>query len=102
MSTAYGYIHPAEPLAVDPRVRRAERFVEKPDDGSARSSSQALCGTLAISASAVTSCWRSWPVRAGLRRGDEQSCGARREGSEFRGPDREFFAKAPTRRSTMS
>ena len=31
-ATAYGYIHPAEPLAVDPQVRRVERFVEKPNE----------------------------------------------------------------------
>ena len=31
-ATGYGYIHPAEPLAVDPQVRRVERFVEKPDE----------------------------------------------------------------------
>ena len=35
-ATAYGYIHPAEPLAVDPQVRRVERFVEKPDEERAR------------------------------------------------------------------
>jgi mannose-1-phosphate guanylyltransferase len=28
-ATAYGYIHPAEPLAVEPQVRQVERFVEK-------------------------------------------------------------------------
>jgi mannose-1-phosphate guanylyltransferase / mannose-6-phosphate isomerase len=32
----YGYIHPGEPLAVDPRFRRVERFVEKPDEERAR------------------------------------------------------------------
>ena len=31
-ATGYGYIHPVEPLALDPRVRRVERFVEKPDE----------------------------------------------------------------------
>ena len=31
-ATGYGYIHPGEPLAVDPQVRRVERFVEKPDE----------------------------------------------------------------------
>ena len=35
-ATAYGYIHPAEPLAVDPNARRIERFVEKPDEERAR------------------------------------------------------------------
>ena len=35
-ATAYGYIHPAEPLAVDPNARRVERFVEKPDVERAR------------------------------------------------------------------
>ena len=35
-ATGYGYIHPAEPLAVDPQVRRVERFVEKPDEARAR------------------------------------------------------------------
>jgi mannose-1-phosphate guanylyltransferase/mannose-6-phosphate isomerase len=30
-ATGYGYIHPGEPLAVDPEVRRVERFVEKPN-----------------------------------------------------------------------
>jgi mannose-1-phosphate guanylyltransferase/mannose-6-phosphate isomerase len=35
-AAAYGYIHPAEPLAVDPKVRRIERFVEKPDEERAR------------------------------------------------------------------
>ncbi len=31
-ATGFGYIHPGEPLAIDPRVRRIERFVEKPDE----------------------------------------------------------------------
>ena len=35
-ATGYGYIHPGEPLAVDPRVRCVERFVEKPDEERAR------------------------------------------------------------------
>jgi mannose-1-phosphate guanylyltransferase/mannose-6-phosphate isomerase len=35
-ATVYGYIHPAEPLAIDPRIRRVERFVEKPDEAQAR------------------------------------------------------------------
>ena len=35
-ATGYGYIHPAEPLAIDPAVRRIERFVEKPDEKRAR------------------------------------------------------------------
>jgi mannose-1-phosphate guanylyltransferase/mannose-6-phosphate isomerase len=35
-ATGYGYIHPAAPLAVDPRIRRVERFVEKPDEERAR------------------------------------------------------------------
>jgi mannose-1-phosphate guanylyltransferase/mannose-6-phosphate isomerase len=35
-ATGYGYIHPAEPLEVDPEVRRIERFVEKPDEARAR------------------------------------------------------------------
>jgi mannose-1-phosphate guanylyltransferase/mannose-6-phosphate isomerase len=36
-ATAYGYIHPGEPLAVDSEVRRVQRFVEKPDEEQARS-----------------------------------------------------------------
>ena len=36
-ATAYGYIHPGKPLAVDPQVRQVERFVEKPDKDRARS-----------------------------------------------------------------
>jgi len=35
-ATGYGYIHPAEPLAVDPQVRRVERFVEKPNEERAK------------------------------------------------------------------
>src|SRR6202042_1125367 len=35
-ATGYGYIHPGAPLASDPRVRRIERFVEKPDETHAR------------------------------------------------------------------
>src|SRR5271169_171838 len=35
-ATGYGYIHPAEPLTIDPSVRRIERFVEKPDEKRAR------------------------------------------------------------------
>jgi mannose-1-phosphate guanylyltransferase / mannose-6-phosphate isomerase len=35
-ATGYGYIHPGEPLAVDPEVRRVERFVEKPNEEWAR------------------------------------------------------------------
>jgi mannose-1-phosphate guanylyltransferase/mannose-6-phosphate isomerase len=35
-ATVYGYIHPAEPLAIDPEARRVERFVEKPDEERAR------------------------------------------------------------------
>jgi mannose-1-phosphate guanylyltransferase/mannose-6-phosphate isomerase len=36
-ATVYGYIHPAEPLSLDPKVRRVERFVEKPSVERARS-----------------------------------------------------------------
>src|SRR3984893_7144642 len=35
-ATGYGYIHPRAPLALDPHVRRIERFVEKPDEALAR------------------------------------------------------------------
>ena len=35
-ATGYGYIHPGEALAVDPKVRRVERFVEKPDEARAK------------------------------------------------------------------
>ena len=35
-ATGYGYIHPAEPLAIDPQVRRVERFVEKPNEERAK------------------------------------------------------------------
>ena len=35
-ATGYGYIHPGAPLALDPHVRRIERFVEKPDETRAR------------------------------------------------------------------
>jgi mannose-1-phosphate guanylyltransferase / mannose-6-phosphate isomerase len=35
-ATGYGYIHPGEPLALDPHIRRIERFVEKPDETRAR------------------------------------------------------------------
>jgi mannose-1-phosphate guanylyltransferase / mannose-6-phosphate isomerase len=35
-ATGYGYIHPGAPLALDPDVRRIERFVEKPDETRAR------------------------------------------------------------------
>src|SRR5277367_4091921 len=35
-ATGYGYIHPGAPLALDPQVRRIERFVEKPDATRAR------------------------------------------------------------------
>jgi mannose-1-phosphate guanylyltransferase/mannose-6-phosphate isomerase len=31
-ATGYGYIHPREPLSIDPQVRRVERFVEKPSE----------------------------------------------------------------------
>ena len=35
-ATGYGYIHPGEPLAIDAKVCRIERFVEKPDEARAR------------------------------------------------------------------
>ena len=35
-ATGYGYIHPGAPLALDPHVRRIERFAEKPDEARAR------------------------------------------------------------------
>ena len=35
-ATGYGYIHPGEPLAADPKVRRVQRFVEKPDEAQAK------------------------------------------------------------------
>ena len=35
-ATGYGYIHPGEPLSIDPQVRRVERFVEKPSEERAR------------------------------------------------------------------
>ena len=54
-ATGYGYIHPGEPLSVDPQVRRVERFVEKPTRSAPKTSSRAaICGTRAISCSAPT------------------------------------------------
>jgi mannose-1-phosphate guanylyltransferase/mannose-6-phosphate isomerase len=35
-ATGYGYIHPGEPSASEPEVRRIEKFVEKPDETRAR------------------------------------------------------------------
>ena len=35
-ATGYGYIQPGPPLARDPRLRKIERFVEKPDEARAR------------------------------------------------------------------
>jgi len=35
-ATGYGYIHPGVPLAIGSKVRRIERFVEKPDETRAR------------------------------------------------------------------
>ena len=35
-ATGYGYIHPGEPLAADPKIRRVERFVEKPSEEQAK------------------------------------------------------------------
>ena len=35
-ATAFGYIHPAEPLSLDRQVRRVQRFVEKPNEDRAR------------------------------------------------------------------
>jgi mannose-1-phosphate guanylyltransferase / mannose-6-phosphate isomerase len=35
-ATGYGYIHPGAPLAIGSKVRRIERFVEKPDETHAR------------------------------------------------------------------
>ncbi len=35
-ATGYGYIQPGPPLALDPQLRRIERFVEKPDETRAR------------------------------------------------------------------
>ena len=50
-ATGYGYIHPGEPLSVDPQVRRVERFVEKPNEERAQDlhRAAAICGTRAIS-----------------------------------------------------
>jgi mannose-1-phosphate guanylyltransferase / mannose-6-phosphate isomerase len=36
-ASGYGYIQPAEPLELDPQVRRVERFVEKPNEELAKS-----------------------------------------------------------------
>jgi len=36
-ATGYGYIHPGEPLKPDSRVRKVERFVEKPNEERAKS-----------------------------------------------------------------
>ncbi len=35
-ATGYGYIHPGEPLAIDPQVRRITKFVEKPNEARAK------------------------------------------------------------------
>jgi mannose-1-phosphate guanylyltransferase / mannose-6-phosphate isomerase len=35
-ATGYGYIHPGEPIDSDPKVRRVERFVEKPNEERAK------------------------------------------------------------------
>ena len=56
-TTAYGYIHPAEPLAVDPQVRRVERFLEKPNEERAlafiKESYQWTSGNFVFSADAM-------------------------------------------------
>ena len=95
-ATGYGYIHPGAPLALDPHVRRIERFVEKPDETRARAFIEdGYLWNSGNFASAPTSCWRSLSVssprsRLRLRR----RCRLKKD-LGFVVLDHESFAKAP-------
>jgi mannose-1-phosphate guanylyltransferase/mannose-6-phosphate isomerase len=96
-ATGYGYIHPAEPLAIDPQVRRIERFVEKPDEARARAFIQD--GYLWNSGNFV---FRADVMLEELARFEPEIAGAAREAVAlahmdlgFVVLDRDMFVKAP-------
>ncbi len=96
-ATGYGYIHPAEPLAIDPQVRRIERFVEKPDEARARAFIQD--GYLWNSGNFV---FRADVMLEELARFEPEIAGAAREAVAlahmdlgFVVLDRDMFMKAP-------
>src|SRR5271165_2487156 len=96
-ATGYGYIHPGEPLAVDPHVRRVERFVEKPDEERARTFIDH--GYLWNSGNFV---FRADVMLEELARFEPEIAAAASQGVALAGSDlgfvvldREFFVKAP-------
>ena len=95
-ATGYGYIHPAEPLAIDPSVRRIEQFVEKPDERHARvfiNDGYLWNGEFRLPRRCHAR--RARPLRAGdRRRGQERGCGGEK-GPRFRRPRPCFLRKAP-------
>ena len=96
-ATGYGYIHPGEALAVDPEVRRVERFVEKPDEEKAKAF--IAQGYLWNSGNFV---FRAEVMLEELERFEPEIAAAAREGVAraktdlgFIVLDREFFVRAP-------
>jgi mannose-1-phosphate guanylyltransferase / mannose-6-phosphate isomerase len=96
-ATGYGYIHPGEPLDIDPQVRRIEKFVEKPDAARARAFMED--GYLWNSGNFV---FRADVMLAELERFEpaiaEAAAAAAAHAKEDLGfivLDREFFVKAP-------
>jgi mannose-1-phosphate guanylyltransferase/mannose-6-phosphate isomerase len=92
----YSYIYPRAPLALDPAVRRIERFADKPDETRARSLKTIISRTRAISSSAPTSCWRNSSVSSRrARRRPRPRCRLLERNSPLSVLDQDSFANAP-------
>jgi mannose-1-phosphate guanylyltransferase/mannose-6-phosphate isomerase len=96
-ATGYGYIHPGEPLAIDPKVRRVERFVEKPNEELAKTFIES--GYLWNSGNFV---FRADVMLEELARFEPEIASATSQAVALAGSDlgfvvldREFFVKAP-------
>ena len=96
-ATGYGYIHPGEPLSIDPQVRRVERFVEKPSEERAQGFIES--GYLWNSGNFV---FRADVMLEELGRFEPEVAAAASQAVALAGKDlsfivldREFFAKAP-------
>ena len=84
-ATGYGYIQPGEPLAADPKIRRVERFVEKPSEEQGadlhRERLSVEFGKFRLPGRRDAG--RAQGVRADDRRGDRRSRGSRQDGSRL-------------------
>jgi mannose-1-phosphate guanylyltransferase / mannose-6-phosphate isomerase len=96
-ATGYGYVHPGEPLKIDPQVRRVERFVEKPNEERARTFIENgylwNSGNFVFRADAMLEELARFEPE--IASATSQAVALARKDLDFVVLDREFFIKAP-------